>query len=112
MGNVERYRQIIIELLTPFAERQYANANVTNELVFDQEHDRYLVMSAGWEGNEKRIHYCLVHLDIIDGKVWIQRDNTEDGIGYDLEKAGIPKTDIVPAFHPVNVRPFTGYAVA
>jgi hypothetical protein len=54
----------------------------------------------------------LVHLDIINGKVWIQRDNTEEGIGYELEAAGIPKSDIVPAFHPADVRPHTGYAVA
>lgn len=84
----------------------------TNEAIFDREQDRYAILSAGWEGSERRIHYCLVHIDTIGGKLWIQRDNTEDGIGYDLERAGIPKTDIVPAFHPVNVRPHTGYAVA
>ena len=111
MDKIERYRQIIIQLLTPFAESHYANADAVNELVFDREHDRYLVVSAGWEGNVRRIHSCLVHLDIIDGKVWIQGDNTEDGIGYALEAAGIPKSDIVPAFHPINVRPHTGYAV-
>lgn len=111
MDKVDRYRQIIRETLSPLAERHYANADVINEAVFDSEHDRYLVMSTGWEGSDRRIHFCLVHLDIIDGKVWIQRDNTEDGIGYELEAAGIPKSDIVPAFHPLNVRPHTGYAV-
>jgi len=112
MDKVDQYRQIIIDTLSPFANRHYDNVDVTNELVFDRENDRYLVMSAGWEGNERRIHFCLIHLDIIQGKVWIQRDGTEDGIGYELEAAGIPKSDIVPAFHPVNVRPYTGYAVA
>jgi hypothetical protein len=110
MDKIERYRQIIRHILVPLTERRYTNADVINEAVFDQERDRYLIMSTGWEGNDRRIHYCLVHLDIINGKVWIQRDNTEDGIGYELE-AGIPKSDIVPAFHPVNVRPYTGYAV-
>ena len=112
MDKIERYRQIIRETLTPLVDRRYANADVTNEAVFGCDHDRYLVMSAGWEGNDRRIHYCLVHLDIINGKVWIQRDNTEDGVGYELEAAGIPKCNIVPAFHPVTVRPHTGYAVA
>ena len=50
--------------------------------------------------------------DIINGKVWIQYDGTEDGVGYALEAAGIPKEDIVPAFHPESVRVHTGYAVA
>lgn len=51
-------------------------------------------------------------LDIIGDKVWIQRDGTEDGVGYALEAAGILKEDIVPAFHPENIRPYIGYAVA
>jgi hypothetical protein len=112
MDSVAHYRQIIKNLLMPLAERRYANANITNEVVLDEVNDHYLVMSVGWQGRTKRVHGCLVHLDIIAGKVWIQRDGTEDGIGYELEAAGIPKSDIVPAFYPESVRPHTGYAVA
>lgn len=112
MDKVERYRKIIRQTLTPLADCRYANADVTDETIFDETGDHYLVVSAGWEGGKRRIYYTLAHLDIINGKVWIQRDGTEDGIGYALEAAGIPKSDIVPAFHPENVRPHTGYAVA
>lgn len=51
-------------------------------------------------------------IDILDGKVWIQRDGTEYGIARELEKAGIPKHHIVLGFHTPDVRPFTEYAVA
>jgi hypothetical protein len=112
MDKIARYREIIRELLLPLADRHYANADITNEVVLDETNDHYLVMSVGWEGRSKRIHGCLIHLDIINGKVWIQRDGTEDGIGYELEAAGIPRSDIVPAFHPESVRPYTGYAVS
>jgi hypothetical protein len=112
MDKVECYRQIIREILLPLTKIRYANADVVNEAVFDRENDRYLIVSAGWEGKDHRIYYTLVHLDIINGKVWIQRDGTEEGVGYELEAAGIPKSDIVPAFHPESVRPYTGYAVA
>lgn len=112
MDKVERYRQIVRDVLTPLTEIQYSNPDIVNEAVFDRDNDRYLVVSTGWEGNVKRIYFSLAHIDIIGGKVWIQRDGTEDGIGYALEAAGIPKEDIVPAFHPINVRPHTGYAVA
>jgi hypothetical protein len=112
MDKVTRYRRIVKEVLMPLTERRYSGLNVTNEAVFDEVNDRYLIVSVGWEGNIRRIHRCLVHLDIIDGKVWIQRDGTEEGVAYALEAAGIPKSDIVPAFHPENVRPHTGYAVA
>jgi len=55
---------------------------------------------------------CLIHIDLINGKCWIQRGGTEDGIAFDLEAAGIPKDRIVLAFQPPEVRPIAGYAVA
>ena len=112
MGKVECYREIIRNILTPLLSREYSNMEAVNEAVFDEKNDRYLVMTVGWQRGVRRIHGCLVHLDIINEKIWIQRDGTEDGIGYELEAAGVPKEDIVPAFHPENVRPYTGYAVA
>lgn len=112
MDKLDQYRKIVKDTLLPLTTRQYSGREVVNEAVFDEPNDRYLIMSVGWEGKIRRIHGCLVHLDIINGKVWIQRDGTEDGVGYDLEAAGIPKSDIVPAFHSESVRPHTGYAVA
>jgi hypothetical protein len=54
-----------------------------------------------------------LHLDILNGKVWIQRDGTEDGIADELEAAGIPRSDIVLAFHPEKDRALIPeYAVA
>jgi len=47
-----------------------------------------------------------------DGKVWVQRDETEDGVTRELVAAGIPSSEIVLGFHPADVRPYTGYAVA
>ncbi|MBF2020024.1 MAG: XisI protein [Hydrococcus sp. C42_A2020_068] len=64
----------------------------------------------GWEG-KRRVHSCLVHLEIIDDKIWIQRDGTEDGIANDLVAAGIPKNQIILAFHPPEIRQHTEYAV-
>ncbi|MBV6621557.1 MAG: XisI protein [Rivularia sp. (in: Bacteria)] len=33
------------------------------------------------------------------------------GIGNDLVKAGVPKDDIVPGFHPPELRKYVEYAV-
>lgn len=112
MDTLTQYRQIIERILLPLTERRYANGDITNEAVFDRERDHYLIVSVGWEGDTRRVHGCLVHLDIINGKIWIQRDGLEDGIVHELEAAGVPKSDIVPGMHPARVRPYTGYAVA
>jgi hypothetical protein len=68
-------------------------------------------MVVGWDG-QKRVHYCLVHIEIHDGKIWIERDNTEDGVATDLMRAGVPKERIVLAFHRPDVRAHSGFAVA
>jgi len=82
-----------------------------NETIFDRDTDRDMVVSIGWQ-KVKRIHGCLIHIDIINDKVWIQRDGTEDGIAYELEAAGIPKKQIVLGFYRPEVRPHTEYAAA
>lgn len=58
------------------------------------------------------MHGCLVHLDIIEGKIWVQRDETEDGVTNEFVAAGIAKDKIILGFHPADVRQYTGYAVA
>ena len=112
MDKLENYRQIVRKVLLPLSALKFSDTNITNEAVYDTQNDRYVIITTGWEGKNKRIYFNYVHLDIINGKVWIQYDGTEDGVGYTLEAEGIPKEDIVPSFHPVDVRPYTGYGVA
>ncbi len=66
-------------------------------------------MNVGWN-NGRRVHGCIIHVDIIEGKIWIQRDGTESGTALDLEEAGVPKGDIVLGFREPELRPYTGYA--
>ena len=68
-------------------------------------------MTIGWSAG-KRVHFLLVHVDIIDGKVWIEKDNTEDGVASELVQAGVPKAHIVLAFRSPEMRKLTEFAVA
>lgn len=112
MDKLTHYRKVVRDVLTPIAHRPYPIPTLSHETVFDETNDHYLILTVGWEGRARRIHHCLVHLNIIDGKIWIQRDGTEEGVAYELEAAGIPKMDIVLAFHSEEACPHTGYAVA
>lgn len=62
--------------------------------------------------NKRRIHHFLIHLEIINGKIWLQADNTDLVIARDLEAAGISKNEIVLGFQEPSVRPHTEYAAA
>jgi hypothetical protein len=110
MDTIASYRQIIQEVLSRYSHITYAYGDIRNETVFDLKNDRYMVVSMGWD-DVRRIHGCLLHVEILDGNIWIQRDGTEDGIALELEQAGIPKEHIVLGFHEPDVRQYTGYAV-
>jgi hypothetical protein len=111
MDPLEHYRQIICTVLSEYAQIPYAYGDIQTLFIADAERDHYLLMDVGWEG-PKRVHGCLVHLQILDGKVWVQYDGTEEGVAADLQRAGIPKDHIVLGFRSPEVRPYTGYAVA
>ena len=68
-------------------------------------------MRVGWE-NRKFHHYCLFHFDVIDGKIWIQANNTEEMVGDELMKRGVRQSDIVLGFQPEYAREHTGFAAA
>jgi hypothetical protein len=103
-----RYREIIERVLSEVA-RYGTTREVQDRTLFDRQSDSYAIISEGWHDDE-RIHHVVIHLEIINGKVWIQADNTDLVIARELERAGIPKSDIVLGFHPPDVRPHTDYA--
>ena len=110
MNTLDNYRQIIQKILTEYAQLPYAYGELERQLIIDQTLNHYLLLTLGWENNQ-RVHGCLVHIDIINEKIWIQRDGTEYGIANELVNAGIPKHHIVLAFQPADIRQHTEFAV-
>jgi hypothetical protein len=111
MDTITTYREQIERILTEYAQIPYAHGDIQIQTIFDRESEHYVLMLVGWEGI-RRVHGCLVHVDIINGKIWIQRDGTEYGMARELMEAGIPQDQIVLAFRPPDVRQHTEFAVA
>jgi hypothetical protein len=109
MGTPESDRQLIEKTLVEYARVPYSRGDVRLQTVFDRDQDHYLLMLNGWEG-VRRVHGCLVHVDIIDGKFRIQRDGTEYGIAQELLDAGLPKECIVLAFRSLEKRRLSDFA--
>ena len=110
-SGLETFRDTGEGILTEYAEFLGDDGVSACETVFDRLHDRYFLVEVGWE-NDYRIYGTLIHIDINDGKLWIQPDGTEEGIATELVPAGIPKERIVLAFRPASLRAHTQYAVA
>jgi hypothetical protein len=111
MGSLINYRELVKDTLNKLTQIPYAHGSLHFETIFDSESDRYLIMVVG-RRNKKRIHSCIAHIDIIDGKLWIQRDGTEQGLANELINAGIPKDHIVLGFRTLTDRKHTGLAAA
>ena len=110
MDTLTRYRHHIQEILEEYSAYRPSYGEVEVEQIIDPVHDHYQLMTVGWNGHQ-RIHGCLLHIDIKDGKIWIQHDGTEEGIANRLVEVGVPKKDIVLAFHSPFRRQFTEFAI-
>jgi hypothetical protein len=83
MDKLNRYREIIERILTGIVEvterSSDADPNLRDKTVFDRRSDNYLILREGWVG-PRHINLNVVHVEIIDGKVWVQVDNTDQAI--------------------------------
>jgi hypothetical protein len=63
-------------MLTDNTTGEEDNPDIECQLIFDEKNDHYQLLDVGWQGL-KRVYTCFIHLDIKDGKIWIQRNMTE-----------------------------------
>lgn len=110
MEKLERYQGFIQQLLDRYTECQPTSGETEIQAVFDTVRNHYQIVHVGWQGS-RWVHSCSVHVDIKDGKIWIQWNGTEDDLAQELVELGVPKTDIVIGFHTPYMRQFTEYAV-
>ena len=111
MDKVTKYREHVQQLISTHADSDEDKEEVEVQLVMDTVRDHYQWMNVGWEGF-KRVYNCYIHLDIKDGKIWIQQNWTEDDLAADLVEMGVPREDIVLGLQPPFKRPYTDYGVA
>ena len=110
MDRLDEYRAHVTDVIQRHAGYHVKYGDVTLEAITDRDHDHYQVMMVGWDNNE-RVHSSVIHIDIIDGKIWIQEDATEAGIANEFVERGVPKEDIVLGFHLPYKRPYTGFGL-
>jgi XisI protein len=111
MDSLEYLRDGVEKVLKDYANFLGHDDQVEIELVLDRERDRYLIVETGWQ-NGYRIYGTFLHIDIINNKLWIQHDGSEEGVALELLDAGIPKEQIVLAFKPLEERKHTEFAIS
>jgi hypothetical protein len=107
---LEHYREVLSRIVEDYASHKPSHGEIDTEAIVDRKKDHYAVMNVGWDKG-RRVHGCVIHLDIINGKIWIQYDGTNRPVADELLAAGVPHEDIVLGFQPPRVRPHTDFAV-
>jgi hypothetical protein len=113
MDKLTEYPKLIERILTEYLElcNRSSNQSIETFLIVDESKTHYIWMNLGWH-NGNRMTGITVYVRIRNGQFWIEEDWTEEGIATDLVHAGVPKEDIVLAFHEPKMRQYTDFAVA
>lgn len=107
-----KYRSIIKSILQNHADyRATLPDGYTSQVIFDDDRGQYLLVDLGWQGDQY-LHATPIHLSLIGDKIWVQWDDTEEGVATDLVAAGVSKDDIVLGFRHPKIRQHTGFAIA
>ncbi len=109
MEKLNTYRTHIKQIIEQFGAQFPTTDGVETQYIFDGANDHYQLFQVGWEKYEW-IHGCILHMDIKQGKIWIQHNGTEIGIADELVKLGVSKEDIVLGFQAPYKRKYTGFA--
>jgi hypothetical protein len=111
-NTLNHWRRTIRRILTDLAAVPFPEVvTMTAKAVFDEAADVYLVVVEGWQ-DVRRLHGCLVHVEIKGDRIWIQQDGTDRGVATDLLAAGIPAHSIVLGFKSPQSRRHTQFAEA
>ncbi|MGD1699149.1 XisI protein [Dapis sp. BLCC M229] len=102
MDKLDNYREIIKEIIYEYVTHKPANGQIDVEIVIDTERDHYEVIHVGWDA-VRQVCDSVVHIDIINDKIWIQYDGCSQPVAETLLEAGITKDMIVLGFHPEEV---------
>lgn len=112
MDRIKFLQDTIIDMLQDNADYYKGTTNPLNLLVIaDRENNHFQLLMQGWD-EDNYTFQCLFHLDIIDGKIWIQWNNTAYEIDIELLKKGVAPNEIVLGLKHPEVRAHTDFAVA
>ncbi len=114
MDKVADYRKYIQDFLTKLSQAKTLGADKADEfetqVIFDTKNDHYQLLHLGWN-DRTRTFGVSIHIDIKNGKVWIQRNSTDIDVALELVEKGIPKSDIVLGLQAPSMRKYTEFAV-
>ncbi len=95
MDRIAFFQKTITETLKDSADYYKGTTNPLNVIVIeDMKNNHFQLLMQGWDEDDY-IFQCLLHLDIIENRIWIQYNNTDIVIEDELIKSGVKPNEIV-----------------
>ena len=112
-SKIVTYQELIKQIFNKYIElfNRRPEPDAETLVIMDDTEGHYIIHTIGWQ-ETKRVWNTTLYVRVRNEKFWIEIDWTSPGIATDLLEAGIPKGDIVLAFHHPQMRPLTEFAVA
>jgi hypothetical protein len=79
MATIASYPDIVKQVIRKHASCKPSVDDIQVETIFDDAQGHYELMYAGWTGKH-RVHGSVIHVDVRDGKVWIQHDGIRTAV--------------------------------
>lgn len=117
MDKSKKYTKLLKELFEEYKQNNpsFSNPNLGQEVnsffVMDETNGIFTWFHFGWT-KQGRVDSINLFVRLEDGKIHIEEDWTEEGIGTILMERGVPKKDIVVEFHPPEMRQYTDFALS
>lgn len=111
MDKLTKYRQILKDIFDLHAQFKPSSDNCDVINIHEAETDNFMLLNVGWYGS-RRVHSVIIHVRIVDQKIYIEWDGIESGITKSLLNAGVPSDDIVLAFMRPERRKLIDFSVA
>jgi XisI protein len=102
-------QHLVRQVLSDLANTNSAIESIRYQVLFDDEHQCYQISAVGWDDG-KQVLQIVVYIEIRDGLVWLQADNTDYGVGDELLRLGVPREKIVLGWQTPFMRRHSGFA--
>jgi XisI protein len=116
MDKSTKYIKILKEIFDEYQSlMKRASSNIDQKVspifIVDELQGIFAWLDFGWtkQGRTKSIN---VFVRLKEGKIHIEEDWTEEGIGTILLERGVSPKDIVIEFHPPEMRQYTEFAIS
>lgn len=109
--SIKHKEKVILSILNENQQLSPEEEAYQRIVIADKDNHHYQLLATGWATSNRFVNVLLIHLQIKpDGSIWLLENNTELHITDELVNRGIPKSEIVLAFHPPQYRAMAGMA--